>query len=105
MNGGKRPLSPRFLQSDIADVFTNVIKSMNDQRRVQVWNRDVSKEFRSTSHTPHNNDPDDFSLNSSCINSSPSNMEVKRLTSGNPATSPRFAIKNLKQREIRNTTN
>lgn len=43
MNPKDRPPSPRFLQTDITNVFTDVIKTMSDQRNNVKWNRDVAR--------------------------------------------------------------
>ena len=76
MTPEERPPSPRFLQTNITKVFTNVIRTMSDQRNAIKWNRDIAKtsprEVRSRA------------------GSSSNEIEITRLASGLNAQSPLY---------------
>ena len=81
-----RPPSPRFLQTDVTNVFTDVIKTMSDQRNIVKWNRDVFKKEETdgvrTNNTPKLSTP---------------KIEVTRLASGLNSQSPLQKINFMKK--------
>ena len=79
MEPQKRQKSPRFMQSEISNVFTDVIKTMSDQRNTQPWNRKVATEF--SKQTPRSNTSRSDAEDRDESNGTP-RVEITRLASG-----------------------